>query len=107
MGRAPVLAMAEMKEGGGRLLVAGSPYLCDAQIVDGPGYGNKALINALLSEMGATRVPAGIENLQVDRTAIENLTMGEADLYFTVTAILLPVCILVGSAIFLRRRKNH
>lgn len=107
MGHAPVLAMAKMKEGGGCLLVAGSPYLCDPQIIDGPGYGNKALINALLSEMGATRVPAGIENLQVDRTAIDNLTMGEADLYFAVTAILVPVCILVGSAILLRRRKNH
>lgn len=106
-GAQPVLAMAEMKEGGGHLLVSGSAYLADSLMVDGAGYGNKALINALLEEMGATRVPAGIENIQIDRTAIEDLTMGEADLYFAISAVVLPVCILLGGFIFLRRRKNY
>ena len=103
----PVLAVAEMKEGGGRLVVSGSAYLADMGLVDGPGYGNKALINALLAEMGATRIPAGIENIQVDRSAIENLTMGEADLYLTITAAVIPVAVLVVGAVLLRRRKNH
>ena len=107
VGSQPLLAMAEMKDGGGRLLVAGSPYLADTAIVDGPGYGNKALLNALLAELGADRVPAGIENVQIDRSAIENLTMGEADLYLTLSAIVLPVGILILSFILLRRRKNH
>ncbi|MBQ8351105.1 MAG: Gldg family protein [Clostridia bacterium] len=107
MGSAPVLAMAELKEGDGRLLVAGSPYLADIGMVDGASYGNKALINALLSEMGAERVPAGVENIQIDRTAIENLTMGEVDIYLTVAAVVLPVCILALCFILLRRRKNH
>lgn len=107
VGAVPVLALSKMKEGGGSLLVAGSPYLADSDVVDGPAYGNKALINALLSEMGAERVPAGIENVQIDRSAIENLTMGEVDLYFTVAAVLLPLCILLGCFILLRRRKNH
>lgn len=106
-GAPAVLAMAEMKEGGGHLLVSGSAYLADSLIVDGVGYGNKALINALLEEMGAARVPTGIENIQIDRTAIENLTMGEADLYFVASAIVLPVCVLLGGFIFLRRRKNY
>lgn len=106
LGKAPVLAMATLEEGG-RLLVAGSPFLADVNMVDGVSYGNKALINALLAEMGAERVPAGVETVQVDRSAIENLTMGEVDLYFTIVAILLPVGILAGCFIFLRRRKNH
>ena len=105
-GAAPVLAMAETK-GGGRLVVCGSVYLADAGIIDGVGYGNKALINALLTEMGAARVPAGIENIQVDRSAIENLTMGEADLFLTITAVVLPALLLGAGFVLLRRRKNH
>lgn len=105
-GAQPVMAMAET-EGGGRLVVSGSAYLADTAIVDGVGYGNKALINALLSELGAVRVPAGIENIRVDRSAIENLTMGEADLFFAVTAVAVPVILLGAGFIVLRRRKNH
>lgn len=105
-GAAPVLAMAET-EGGGRLVVCGSVYLADAGIIDGVGYGNKALINALLTEMGAARVPAGIANIQVDRSAIENLTMGEADLFLTITAVVLPALLLGAGFVLLRRRKNH
>jgi hypothetical protein len=106
LGQAPVLAMATLEEGG-HLLVAGSPFLADLNIVDGAAYGNKALINALLSEMGAERVPAGVETIHVDRSAIENLTMGEVDLYFAMVAIAVPACILVTCFILLRRRKNH
>ena len=91
----------------GRLLVAGTPYLADITMVDGISYGNKALINALLAEMGAERVPAGIETIQIDHSAIENLTMGEVDLYFAITAGVVPVCILIFCFILLRRRKNH
>ncbi len=106
-GAGTVLAMAEMKEGGGRLVVAGSAYLADVGLVDGPGYGNKGLIQALLTELGATRVVTGIENLQIDTSAIEDLTMGEADLFFALSAIFVPLLILLAGAIILRRRKNH
>ena len=106
-GSAPVLALAKMQEGEGLLLVSGSPYLADTTLMNGEGYGNRELINTLLSMMGAERVPMGIPCVMVDRSAIENLTLGEVDIFATVTVILLPIAIVVGGLIYCRRRKNR
>ncbi len=104
---APVLALARMQGGEGLLLVSGTPYLADATLMNGEGYGNRELINALLSMMGAERVPMGIPAVMVDRSAIEDLTLGEVDIYATVTVILLPIAIVAGGLIYCRRRKNR
>ncbi|MBQ8858481.1 MAG: hypothetical protein IJ012_01660 [Clostridia bacterium] len=104
---ATVLALAKMQEGEGVLLVSGTPYLTDAALMNGEGYGNRELVNALLSLMGAERVPMGIPCVMVDRSAIEDLTLGEVDAYATVSVILLPVAIVVGGLIYCRRRKNR
>ncbi len=106
-GALPLLALSRMKTGDGMLLVSGSAYLADATAVNGPGYGNKEAVNACLSLLGAERVPSGIPAVQIDRTAIENLTLGEVDTYALFAVLLIPAAILTGGLILCRRRKNY
>ena len=96
-----------MQEGEGVLLVSGTPYLTDLALMNGEGYGNRELVNALLSLLGAERVPTGIPCVMVDRSAIENLTLGEVDIYAAVTVFVIPVAIVAGGLIYCRRRKNR
>lgn len=103
-GRA-LLAMATLNEGEGKILFVGSSYLAATNIMNGAGYGNKPLVYALLSEMGAARVPLGIDAVTVDRSAIEDLSLGEARLYTALAVIVIPCAILVGGLIYCRRRK--
>ena len=103
----PLLTMSRMKTGKGMLLVSGSPFLADTAIMNGESYGNKELINALLIEMGAARVPVGIPAVQVNSTAIEDLSLGEADTYTAFAVAIIPAALLVGGLIYCRRRKNH
>lgn len=106
-GGAPLMAIAHMRAGEGTLLVSGSPYLADTNMMNGAGYANRELVNALLIELGAERVATGIPFVMVDRSAIENLTLGEADIYTACAALLIPAAILAGGLIYCRRRKNH
>ncbi len=106
-GAVPLLMLAERNDGDGRLLVVGSAYLTDLSLMSGDGYGNRELVYALLSELGADRAPLGIDAVAVDRSAIEDLTLGEADLYAFLGAVLLPLLLLAGGVIVCRRRKNH
>ena len=107
VGSMPVLALSKMQEGEGVLLVSGTPYLTDLALMNGEGYGNRELVNALLSLLGAERVPTGIPCVMVDRSAIENLTLGEVDIYAAVTVFVIPVAIVAGGLIYCRRRKNR
>ncbi len=106
-GAFPMMLMAERKAGGGRLLVTGSAYLADLTLMNGEGYGNRQLVYALFTELGADRVPLGIETVAVDRSAIEDLTLGEADLYTVISAVLVPAALLVTGLVICRKRKNH
>ena len=107
IGRTPLLALSEMKEGEGMLLVASSPFLADTTLMNGAGYGNKTLVNGILSLFGAKRVPDGIPAVQVDRSAIEDLTSREADLYTVLMAGVIPVGLLAFGLILHVRRKNR
>ena len=102
------LAMAAYRHGGeGQLFVVGSAYLTDVNLMHGSGYGNRQLVYAILTEMGADRVPLGIGSVAVDRSAIEDLTLGEADLYTFLSAVLVPLVLLATGLIICRKRKNH
>lgn len=107
IGRTPLLALSEMKEGEGMLLVASSPFLADTTLMNGAGYGNKTLVNSILSLFGAKRVPDGIPAVQVDRSAIEDLTSREADLYTVLMAGVIPVGLLAFGLVLHVRRKNR
>lgn len=106
-GRTALAAVAHRKEGGGQLLVLGSAYLTDVNLMYGKGYGNQQLVYAILSEMGADRVPLGISSVAVDRSAIEDLTLGEADLYTFISAVIVPLVLLTAGLVICRKRKNH
>lgn len=101
------VAVSHMNEGGGKLLLIGSAYLAATDAVNSASYGNRDLVYALLSEFGETRVPIGIPSVAVDRTALENLTTGEANAFTWLAAVLFPCAILIGGLIYCRRRKNH
>lgn len=105
-GSYPVLALRRTAEGG-MLFVAGSAYLADDRMVNAEGYGNRELIYGLLAEMGATRSPAGIRSVVVDRSALENLTLQEADIYAVISIAVIPAALLLSGLIVIRRRKNH
>ena len=107
LGRTPVLALSDMKDGEGKLVVCSSPYLADTNLMNGAGYGNKTLVNAMLSLLGAERVPDGIPAVQVDRSAIENLTSREADIYTVLTVGVIPVALLGFGLVYHARRKNR
>ncbi len=106
-GATPVITMSRMKDGEGMLLVSGSPFLADTAIMNGENYGNKELLNALLIELGAERVPVGIPAVVMNRTAIEDLSLGEVDTYTTFAVAIIPALLLFGGLIYCRRRKNH
>lgn len=101
----PLLALASLHEGGGKILCVGSSYLAASDMMNGAGYGNKPLLYALLSELGAVRVPLGIDAVAVDRSAIEDLSLGEVRLYTTLTVAVIPLALLAGGLILCRRRK--
>lgn len=107
IGRTPLLTVCDVTEGDGILIVAAGPYLADTTLMNGEGYGNKSLVNSLLALMGAERVPDGIPAVQVDRSAIEDLTSREADIYTAVAAGVIPVGLLVFGLVYHARRKNR
>jgi hypothetical protein len=104
-GGRPLLAMAKMNEGEGKILFVCSSYLAATDMMNGAGYGNKPLVYALLSELGAKNVPLGIDAVTVDRTAIEDLSLGEVRLYTALTVAAIPTAVLAGGLIYCRRRK--
>lgn len=106
-GATPVMALSRLKEGGGRILLTGSVYLAADDIINGESYANRELLYALLEELGAGKNPSGIPMVMVDRSAVENLTMGEANLYTFCMAAAIPAVLLCGGLIYCRRRKNH
>lgn len=106
-GRTALAMAATRREGGGQLFVLGSAYLTDVELMHARGYGNSQLVYAILSEMGADRVPLGIASVAVDRSAIEDLTLGEADLYAFLSAVLIPLILVTAGLVIRRKRKNH
>lgn len=99
-----LLAIAEVNGGEGKILLCGSSYLAASDRMVGEGYGNKALVYALLSELGASRVPIGIEAVAVDRSAIEDLSLGEARTYTALSVALFPIALLALGLFYCRRR---
>ena len=73
--------------------------------MNGAGYGNKALVYALLTELGAENVPIGIDAVTVDRSAIEDLSLGEVRLYTALTVAIIPVVLLATGLILCYRRR--
>lgn len=101
------VAISRLKEGNGKILLIGSAHLTATNAVDSASYGNRDLVYALFTEFGQTRVPIGIPSVAVDRTAVENLTTGEANTFALLAALVFPGAILLGGLIYCRRRKNH
>ena len=106
-GARPVMAMSRLHEGEGRVLLAGSAYFAATDAVNSESYGNKTLLYALIDECGDMPVPIGISSVAVDRTAVENLTMGEANRFTMLSAVVFPCALLIGGLIFCYKRKNH
>ena len=106
-GAYPVVAMSRMKAGEGRILLTGGAYLAATDAVDSESYGNRDLLLSLLLECGAPYAPIGIPAVAVDRTAVENLTMGEANRFTLSAAVLFPTALLLGGLIYCKKRKNH
>lgn len=106
-GTQTAVAISRLNEGEGKILLIGSAYLTATDAVNSASYGNRDLVYALFSEFGQSRVPIGIPSVTVDRTAIENLTTGEANTFALFAAVIFPSAILLGGLIYCRRRKNH
>ena len=106
-GAQTAIAISRLNEGEGKILLIGSAYLAATDAVNSASYGNRDLVYALFAEFGQARVPIGIPSVAVDRTAIENLTTGEANTFTVLAAVLFPCAILFGGLIYCRRRKNH
>lgn len=104
-GSRPLLAMATLSEGEGKILLCGSSYLAASDILNGEGYGNKQLLYSLLSDLGAARVPLGIDAVTIDRSAIEDLSLGEVRVFTAITVAIIPLVLLTGGLILCRRRK--
>lgn len=104
-GNRPLLALSTLHEGEGKILFVGSSYLAASDIMNGAGYGNKALVYALLTELGAENVPIGIDAVTVDRSAIEDLSLGEVRLYTALTVAIIPVVLLATGLILCYRRR--
>ncbi len=104
-GNRPLLALSSLSEGEGKILLCGSSYLAATDILNGEGYGNKQLLYLLLSELGAPGAPPGIDAVTIDRSAIEDLSLGEVRVYTALAVIVLPLALLTGGLILCRRRK--
>lgn len=105
-GALPILTHSRLSSGG-RILLAGSAYLAPNDILFSEHYGNKALLYALLDECFGATPPTGVPTVAIDRSAIENLTLGEANLFAALTCAVFPAALLIGGAVYCRRRKNH
>ncbi len=106
-GVAGLAARAEMKTGGGALVVLGSPFFADTDLLNGAGYGNRDMLHAALLSLGAPYAPVGVGFLPIDRTAIENLTAQEADLFALAAAVAVPLALVITGAVITRRRRSR
>jgi hypothetical protein len=94
-------------EGGNKtnIFVVPSIYLAASDALIANGYSNKDFTYSLFEELyGAEGMPYGCEPLLYGSQILENLTMGTARIYTTIT-LLIPTAILaVGVAVIIRRK---
>ncbi len=105
-GAFPVAAVAHLSSGGD-LLLFGSADVATSSLMLGESYGNKQLHYRLIAACTGRTVPADIASIPVDRSALEDLTTREADIFTFSVAVLVPLLIL-GAGIYVTvRRKNR
>ncbi len=103
-GAYPIAVLSEA-ENGGRLFTVSTGYLFYDDALHTDSYTNRTLLYSLLTDLGCKTAPVGCTILPIASEMLENLTAGESELFFILTAAVLPAAVLVGGAvIYLRRR---
>ncbi len=103
-GNHTIAAMAEVASGG-RIFFATTGYLFYNDALESGVYANRDFLYGILTEFGCRTAPAGSRILPVASDTLENLTMGEANTVFALTAAALPALVILACvAVMLRRR---
>ena len=92
---------------GGCIVASGGGYLFYDDLLNRNAYQNEAFLYTILARFGCETTPAGCTLLPIAGERLENLTIRECDIYFTVLGIVLPLlCIAGGAAVTLFRRRR-
>ena len=69
------------------------------------GYANEELGYAMLESYNGATTPIGCAILTLNAYPVENLTIAEANVYFVVLAVVLPLAVATVGIILCRKRK--
>ncbi len=100
-----VLAATAALPSGGMIFCAATGYLFYNDAMESAVYGNRDFFFGILRDFGCKTTPAGSRILPVASDTLENLTRGESDTVFFVTAAVLPSLILLCALIVMLRRR--
>lgn len=101
------LATRNAERGRSSIFLVSSSMLTAYDAIQTTKYLNEDLVYAVFEQFGRTSIPMGISPLMIDSSIIENLTMGEARLYTTLLAVVLPVSLATACVVVMIRRKNR
>ena len=87
------------------LILATSPDLLAYDMMETNGYANEEWIYAIIEHYFDREVPIGCQLMILNAHPVENLTLGESNLYLVLLGVVLPLAVAaVGVAVCLRRR---
>ena len=91
----------------GSISLFASPRLFSASFIDTDAYANRDFVYAFISVCGNTATPVGATRTEFENTRLENLTVGESNVYAVLLAVVIPsVVVAVGAVILIRRRRR-
>ena len=108
-GTFPILAESTTRYGNGatsHLLLASSGDVMSYDMMETDGYANEETMYALLERYCGSVTPIGCPMLILNAYPVENLTQGEANLYFVLLTVVVPLLI-AGAGVFVCTRRRY
>ena len=107
-GRATLAAVSTAENGDGtvsHLVLATSPDLLAYDMMETNGYANEEWIYAIMEQYFGRTVPIGCHLMILNAHPVENLTLGETNLYLILLGGVLPLAVAVVGAVICGRRR--
>ena len=87
------------------LILSSSADIASYDMMETEGYANEELLYAILEAYDGATVPLGCNLITLNAYPVENLTLGETNLYLILLMGVLPAAIAVLGVVICRRRK--
>ena len=87
------------------LILSSSADIASYDMMETEGYANEELLYAILEAYDGVTVPIGCNLITLNAYPVENLTLGEANLYLILLMGVLPVTVAALGVVICRRRK--